>query len=161
MFLKTLGPDGTRTTVPTAQGLLWFREKQGREQGTPKNSKQTLHKVRIWDLWHHLADFGAIFDPIGFRRGSPNRQFLKKIKNKREKGGPRNGYEKTWFLDRFFIEFRMDFGLIFDVFSYLYHSHMQPSKSSKTIVFPMNFNDFTVQRNMICDDFPDLFRYQF
>ena len=38
---------------------------------------------------------------------------------------------------------------------------MQPSKPSKTFVFPMNFNDFTLQRNMIFDDFPDLFRYQF
>jgi hypothetical protein len=38
---------------------------------------------------------------------------------------------------------------------------MQPSKSSKTIVFAMNFNDFTPQRNMIFDDFPDLFSYQF
>ena len=25
----------------------------------------------------------------------------------------------------------------------------------------MNFNDFALQRNMIFDDFPDLFRYQF
>ena len=55
----------------------------------------------------------------------------------------------------------MDFGLIFDVFWYLYRSHMQPSKSSKTIVFPMNFNEFALQRNMIFDDFPNLFRYQF
>ena len=46
-------------------------------------------------------------------------------------------------------------------FWYLYRSHMQPSKPSKTFVFPMNFNDFTLQRNMIFDDFPDLFRYQF
>jgi hypothetical protein len=38
---------------------------------------------------------------------------------------------------------------------------MQPSKPSKAFVFPMNFNDFTLQRNMIFDDFPDLFRYQF
>ena len=65
------------------------------------------------------------------------------------------------FLYRFFIEFRMEFGLILMFFWYLYRSHMQPSKSSKTIVFPMNFNDFTLQRNMIFDDFPDLFRYQF
>ena len=106
-----------------------------------------------------MADFGAIFDPVGFRRGSPNRPFLKKEKKKKE--GPKNGFKKRRFVDRLFIEFRMDFGLIFDVFSYLYHSHMQPSKSSKTIVFPRNFNDFTLQRNMIFDDFPDLFRYQF
>jgi len=38
---------------------------------------------------------------------------------------------------------------------------MQPSKSSETIIFPINFNDFTLQRNMIFDDFPHLFRYQF
>ena len=68
---------------------------------------------------------------------------------------------RACFLYRFVIEFRMKFGFIFDVFWYLYRSHMQPSKSSKTIVFPMNFNDFTLQRNMIFDDFLDLFRYQF
>ena len=44
---------------------------------------------------------------------------------------------------------------------YLSRSHMQPSKPSKTFVFTMNFNVFTIQRNMIVDDFPDLFRYQF
>jgi hypothetical protein len=30
-------------------------------------------------LRHHLADFGAFLAPIGFRRGSPNRPFLKNI----------------------------------------------------------------------------------
>jgi hypothetical protein len=30
---------------------------------------------------------------------------------------------------------------------------MQPSKPSKTFVFLMNFNDLTIQRNMIFDDF--------
>jgi len=38
---------------------------------------------------------------------------------------------------------------------------MQPSKPSKKNVFLMNFNDFTLQRNMIFDDFPDPFHYQF
>ena len=44
---------------------------------------------------------------------------------------------------------------------YFYLSRAQPSKPLKTFVFTMNFNDFTIQRNMIFDDFPDLFRYQF
>ena len=46
-------------------------------------------------------------------------------------------------------------------FWYLSRSHMQPSKPSKTIVSPMNFNDFTMQRNVIFDDFPALFLNQF
>ena len=63
------------------------------------------------------------------------------------------------------IDLSLNFGWILVsflmFFSYLYHSHMQPSKPSKTIIFQMNFNDFTLQRNIILDDFPDLFRYQF
>jgi hypothetical protein len=46
---------------------------------TPKNSKQTLRYYQFSTFWRRLADFGAIFDPIGFSRGSPNRPFLKKI----------------------------------------------------------------------------------
>ena len=42
--------------------------------------------------------FGAILAPIGFRRGSPNRQFLIQIRKQWEKGGPRNDTPKTWFL---------------------------------------------------------------
>ena len=71
----------------------------------------------------------------------------------------------SFFEHVFCIDFSLNFGWILVSFLlffwYLYPSHMQPSKSSKTIVFPMNFNDFTLQRNMIFDDFPDLFRYQF
>ena len=85
MFLKTLGPNGTRITVPTAQGLLWFREKQGREQGTPKNSKHTLRKVRNFRFAAHLADFAAIFDPIGFRMGVPKSTIFEKISKNEKK----------------------------------------------------------------------------
>ena len=46
-------------------------------------------------------------------------------------------------------------------FWYLYHSRAQPSKLSKTFIFTMNFNDFTIQRNMIFDDFPDFFSLPF
>ena len=71
----------------------------------------------------------------------------------------------SFFEHVFCIDLSLNFGWILVSFLmffwYLYPSHMQPSKSSKTIVFPMNFNDFTLQRNMICDDFPNLFRYQF
>ena len=71
----------------------------------------------------------------------------------------------SFFEHVFCIDFSLNFGWILVSFLmffwYLYRSHMQPSKSSKTIVFPMKFNDFTLQRNMIFDDFPDLFRYQF
>jgi hypothetical protein len=35
------------------------------------------HRKFFCGLWHHLVDFGAIVDPIGFRRGSQNRPFLK------------------------------------------------------------------------------------
>ena len=78
-----------------------------------------------------------------------------------------------WFfifwLSFFEYVFCIDFSLICEwilvpflmFFWYRYRSHMQPSKSSKTNVFQMNFNDFTFKRNMICDDFLDLFRYQF
>ena len=71
----------------------------------------------------------------------------------------------SFFEHVFCIDFSLNLGwnlvsfLMF--FWYLYRSHMQPSKSSKTIVFPINFNDFTLQRNMLFDDVPDLFRYQF
>ena len=71
----------------------------------------------------------------------------------------------SFFEHVFGIDFSLNFGWILVSFLmffwYLYRSHMQLSKSSKTIVFPMNFNDFTLQRNMIFDDFLDLFRYQF
>ena len=47
----------------------------------------------------------------------------------------------------------------FDTFS---RSRVQPSKPSKTFVFfIMHFNDSNIQRNMIFDDFHDLFRYKF
>ena len=59
-----------------------------------------------------------------------------------------------WFWDGFWS----NCWCFFDTF---YRSHMQPSKTSKTLGFTLNFNDFTIQRNMIFDDFPDLFRYQF
>ena len=62
---------------------------------------------------------------------------------------------------RFVIDLGMDFGFIFDVVLTLFRSRVQPSKSSKTFVFKMNFNDFTFQRSMVFDDFRDLFRYQF
>jgi hypothetical protein len=42
------------------------------------------------------------------------------------------------------------------LFWYLYLSRAQPSKPSKALVFTMNFNDFTIQRNIIFDDVPDL-----
>ena len=47
-----------------------------------------------WSIW------AAILAPIGFWRGSHNRPFLKKIFKTWENGGPRNGVEKTWFVDR-------------------------------------------------------------
>ena len=46
-------------------------------------------------------------------------------------------------------------------FWYLYCSRAQPSKALKTFAFTMNFNVFTIQRNIIFNDCPDLFRYQF
>ena len=52
-------------------------------------------------------------------------------------------------------------GLSQNGYGYLYRSQMQPFKASETIVFTMNFNDFTIQRNMIFDDFHEMFRYKF
>ena len=42
-------------------------------------------------------------------------------------------------------------------FYYLLHSCLQPFKPSKTHVFIMNFNDLTIQRNMISHDLNGLF----
>ena len=44
---------------------------------------------------------------------------------------------------------------------YLFRSRTQPAEPSKTLVSTMSFKDFTIQRDMIFDDFHDLFRYQF
>ena len=64
---------------------------------------------------------------------------------KYKKGGPKNSFENKLFFDQLFHWISDRFWFHFWCFcSYLYHSHMQPSKSSKTIVFPMNF-----QRSMI------------
>ena len=131
------------------------------EFGTPKRERASSHRVRNLRFVAPLADLGTIFDPIGFRMGFPKSTFFYKILKKVKKWRRRNDTKKTWFVYRIFIEFRIDLGLIFDVFLILYHSHMQPSKPSKTFIFPMNFSDLTLQRNMIFDDFPNLFRYQF
>ena len=60
------------------------------------------------------------------------------------------------------IDLGMDFGLTFDVFWMPNRSHMQSSKPSKTLVFfTMNFDDLTIQKNIIFYDVHDLFRYKF
>ena len=46
-------------------------------------------------------------------------------------------------------------------FWYLHRLSTQPAKPSKTLVFTMHFNGFTLQKNMIVHYFPDLFPYQF
>ena len=128
---------------------------QDRETATGKNHADTL-------CWVLPRTRNGFLNPSDFEGGSQNRPFLKKItKRKEKKDVPKTALKTHYFL----IDFSLNFGWIWVsflmFFSYLYHSHMQPSKSSKNIVFPMNFNDFTLQRNMIFDDFPDLFRYQF
>ena len=42
-----------------------------------------------------------------------------------------------------------------------FRSRTQTAKPLKIIVFTMNLNDLTIQRNMISDDLHDLFRYLF
>ena len=54
----------------------------------------------------------------------------------------------------------MYFGIIFDVCLILFRSRARPAKRSKTFVFTMNLYDSTIQKNMVSNDFQDLFRYQ-
>jgi hypothetical protein len=127
------------------------------EFGTPKSERQKNCWKPFGATW---AIWGAILGQAATPEESPNQLFLnnilKKVKMEAQKRYPQN-----MICVSFFIEFRMDFGLIFDVFLIplpFAHATFNPSK---TFVFPMNFNDFTLRRNMILDDFPDLFRYQF
>ena len=129
---------------------------QDRETATGENDPDTL----CWVLQQTRSGF---LTPSDFEGGPKIDHFLKKKKSTKNE---KKELQKTALKKHdLLIDLSLNFGWILVsflmFFSYLYHSHMQPSKSSKTIVFPMNFNDFTLQRNMIFDDFPDLFRYQF
>ena len=73
-------------------------------------------QARFFDFACYLADIAANFDPIGFSRGFQNRSLKKKTSKTFPQGSPKYSFEKTWFSDRFFIEFRIDLGFIFDVF---------------------------------------------
>ena len=127
---------------------------QDRETATGKNRADTL----CWVLQRTRSGF---LTPSDFEGGPKIDHFLKKS-TKMKKGGPKNCFKKTWFFLSICHWSSDGFWSHFWCFcSYLYHSHMQPSKPSKTIVLPMNFNDFTLQRNMNFNDFLDLFRYQF
>ena len=46
-------------------------------------------------------------------------------------------------------------------FGYIYRSRTQIAKPSKTFVFTMNFNDFTILESTFLNDFHGLFRYPF
>ena len=65
-------------------------------------------------------------------------------------------------LHGFVIDLWMDLGIIVDAclipFSVRARNLLNPSKP---YVFTMNLNDFTIQKNMICDDFHNLFHYKF
>ena len=54
--------------------------------------------------------------PLDFPGGPKIDHFWKTSRKNLKKGGPKNSFQKTWFVDWLFIEFRMDFGFIFDVF---------------------------------------------
>ena len=57
----------------------------------------------------------------------------------------------------FSTDFEIDVGVIFDDLLILFRSRTQPAKpSSKTIVFTVNVH--THQKNMILDDFHNVFR---
>ena len=121
------------------------------------NKKNTFFGV-LGGAWRILVPF---LTPSDFEGGPKIDHFFKKSTKNEKKEVQKTALKKHDLL----IDLSLNFGWILIsflmFFSYRYHSHMQPCKSSKTIVFPMNFNDFTLQKNMIFDDFPDLFRYQF
>ena len=54
-----------------------------------------------------------------------------------------------------FHRFEMDFGICVDVVLIHFPSSLEKNK------FAINLNDFTIQRNMMVDDFHDLFIFQF
>ena len=109
--------------------------------------------TRICLFWHRFWDliFPPIFLDLGSSLGSIWHHFSIILAS----------FFRAWLLHKCFIDFGMDLDVIFDGFWYLSRSHMQPSKPSKTIVFTMKFNDFTILRNMFLDDFPSLFRDKF
>ena len=74
---------GAKTSNPSQIDQNWGQERSKNDPGSktfwvPPNTRYV--GLEIWDLWHHLADFGAILDPIGFRRGRKIDHFWTKIK---------------------------------------------------------------------------------
>ena len=128
-----------------------------------KIGKQRLAKIMQTRSAGSFRGPGADFWPHWIFKGVPKSTIFEK--NEKNKMRKRRSKKRLKQKHDLLIDLSLNFGWMlvsfWSCFSYLYHSHMQPSKSSKPIVFPMNFNDFTLQRNMTFDDFPDLFRYQF
>ena len=50
---------------------------------------------------------------------------------------------------------------VWSVFWYLFRSRMQPAKPSEIYVVLVNLNDFTIQKNMVFNNFHDIVRYLF
>ena len=151
---KDYCPNGTRITV-----VSW---KAGSRTGNAKEFETDAAVLSVFNILAPLGGFWCHFWTHRISKGVPKSTiFWKKSKKNEKKEVQKTALKKHDLL----IDLSLNFGWIWVsflmFFLYLYHSHMQPSKSSKTMVFAMNFNDFTLQRNMIFDDFPDLFRYQF
>ena len=64
-------------------------------------------------------------------------------------------------LHQFSIDFGMEFGATFDVLKIPFRSLTQPAKPSKTITLTMTLRFLTLVRNIVFDDFHDLFQYLF
>ena len=82
-----------------------------------KIGKQRLAKTVLTRSAGSFSGPGADFlTPSDFEWGSQNQPFLKQIQKNEKKEVQKTALTKTWFVDRLFIEFRIDFGIIFDVF---------------------------------------------
>ena len=87
-FKKTPGPNGTLISM-----VSW------------KAGAQTKrwNFLEMMTCWRHLVDSWCHFGAHWILKGSHNRPFFNNLLNKWEKGGPRSGFKKTWFVDWFLM----------------------------------------------------------
>ena len=76
--------------------MYWALRAGFGEHGHPKSVVLEPTLRFFCGMWHHLVDFGAIFDSIGFRMGVPKSTIFEKSEKERENGGPRNYFKKHY-----------------------------------------------------------------
>ena len=73
------------------------------EFGTPKRERASSHRARHLRFVAPLADFGTIFDPIGFRMGFPKSTIFEKNKKNEKKEVQETALKKHDFCYRFLM----------------------------------------------------------